>query len=332
MSSWAAGRWIGWVAAAALLIAAPIILNNIYWTSVLILIGVNVLLTASLRTITLVGHFSLGHVGFMLLGAYTSGLLMMKGGLSFWPSLLAGGLLPGGMALVLGYPFLRVKGIYFAILTLLTAETFRQVAFNWRSLTGGSWGLVGIPGPGPLTIPGLGRIDFETPIAYYYLTLGVVCLCLAILYRLERSRLGFKWRSIREADKLADSVGVNVLWYKILNFSLACFFAGVAGSLFVHFQRGLSADASSTFGVLTSIYLLVYMVVGGENRFAGPVIGVVVLLMVAELARPLQEYQPMMIGAVAIAVVMLLPGGIMGLIDLLWSQRLSFRPKSPDGG
>lgn len=294
-------------------IAAPVILADIYWTSVLILIGINVLLTSSLRVIGLIGHISLGHVGFMLVGAYTSSLLVMKADVPFGFALFASGGLAGTLALILGYPFLRVKGIYFAILTLLTAESLRLLAFNWRNLTGGPFGLMSIPAPGPISISGLGQLQFETAGAFYYLMLTVVGTSLLVLYRFERSRIGFIWQAIRETDKLASAVGVNTLFYKILNFSIGCFFAGMAGSLFAHFHHGLSADTSSTFGVLTSIYLLIYMVVGGENQFSGPIVGALVLSLLSEFARPLQEYQPVMIGAIAIIVVLLLPKGLASL-------------------
>ena len=105
--------------------AAPLVLGSIYWTSVLTMIAINVLLTASLRTITLIGEFSLGHVGFMLVGAYTSGLLSMKAGLPVSLTIPIGAASAGVLALLLGYPFMRVKGIYFAILTVVTSESLR---------------------------------------------------------------------------------------------------------------------------------------------------------------------------------------------------------------
>jgi branched-chain amino acid transport system permease protein len=227
--------------------------------------------------------------------------------------------------LILGFPFLRVRGIYFAILTLLTAESLRLLAFNWKTLTGGAWGLVGIPPCGPISLPRFGEIQFETPGPYYYLMVALVSFSLWILYRLERSELGFTWRAIRETEKLAAAVGVNVLWFKILNFGIGCFFAGIAGALFAHFQRGLSADVNSTFGVLTSIYLFVYMVVGGQDHFAGPIVGAIALSLLNEFTRSLQAYQPMMIGAFAILIVLLLPKGLVGLpgqLLLWWKPRI----------
>lgn len=143
-----AAKAAGLMAVVLAVLLMPVILShNEYFVSVLILITINILMVSSLRMISLLREISLGHVGFSLLGAYGSALLVMKGGIPFWPALGMAGLLSAAIALILGYPFLRVKGIYFSILTLLTAETFRLVAFYWQSLTGGSLGLVGIPSP-----------------------------------------------------------------------------------------------------------------------------------------------------------------------------------------
>ncbi|MGD0657042.1 MAG: branched-chain amino acid ABC transporter permease [Syntrophorhabdales bacterium] len=305
-------------AAAILALLMPVILlHNEYLISVLILILLNVLMASSLRTIALLREVSLGHVGFALIGSYASALLMMKGGLSFWPALLASGLLSAAVALILGYPFLRVRGIYFSILTLLTAETFRLVAFYWRGLTGGTMGLVGIPSPEPIVLPLLGSVSFDETGAYYYLTLVVIMICMTALYLIERSHLGFTWRAIKNGEELSQSVGINVIGYKVVNFAIASFFAGIAGSLFAHYQRNLSADFTSRFGVVTSIYLVVYMVVGGQRNFLGPAIGTIVLTVISEWARPMKEYQPMIIGAIAILVALFMPGGLVGLSNLV---------------
>jgi branched-chain amino acid transport system permease protein len=301
------------VVLAAVIISLPFMLGNAYWTSILVIMGVNILLISSLRTIKLLGHISLGHVGFSLIGAYGSALLVMKVGLSFWAAIFIGGLMSAVVALALAYPFLKVKGIYFALLTLLTAETFRLIVRYWPGLTGGFWGLLEIPFPDPITIPLIGTINFDNINNYYYLTAVIVSLSLLVLYRLERSHLGFKWVAIQDTEMLAQSVGINVKWHKMLNFAIACFFAGLAGALYAHYQHSLSPDATSRFGVLMSIYLVVYMVVGGESKFAGPIIGTVVLTMVSEFGRALGEYRPMMIGGIAILVMLLMPEGLIGL-------------------
>lgn len=182
---------LGTIVAILLAIAAPLLLDSIYWTSVLTMIVINALMAASLRTIFLIGEFSLGHVGFMCLGAYTSALMALKAGLPFGLTLPVAGLMAGLVAFALGYPFMRVKGIYFSILTLVTSESIRLLAFNWKNFTGGYDGLIGFPGAGVFSIPGLGQVDFDGFTEYYFLTLGVVCASLFVMYRLEKSRLGF---------------------------------------------------------------------------------------------------------------------------------------------
>ena len=152
---------LGPIVAILLAIAAPLLLDSIYWTSVLTMIVINALMAASLRIIFLIGEFSLGHVGFMCIGAYTSALLTLKVGLPFGLTLPVAGLMAGLVAFALGYPFMRVKGIYFSILTLVASESIRLLAFNWKNLTGGYEGLIGFPGAGVFSIPGLGQVDFD---------------------------------------------------------------------------------------------------------------------------------------------------------------------------
>jgi ABC-type branched-subunit amino acid transport system permease subunit len=304
---------IAWLTLVMPLLVIPPALGSIYWTSVLTLMVIYSLMAVTLRMIFLIGQFSLGLVGFMCIGGYTSALLSMKAGVPFSLSLPSGAFLSGLVGLALGYPFMRVKGIYFAILTVVASESIRTLALNWKSLTGGTNGLVGFPGPGILSFPGLGALDFAGFTAYYYLTLAIVCISLFALYRLEKSNLGLTWLAIRETEKMAAAVGINVLQYKTVNFAVACFFAGLGGGLLGFSERTLSPGASSAFGVMTTIYLLVYMIVGGKSHFMGPVIGTVFLSVISELTRPMQEYQPMLIGAIAIAVVMIIPEGLISL-------------------
>ncbi len=308
-----------------LLLFLPTMLSgNQYLVSVMSLAAINILLVASLRNIFLTDQISLGQVGFSLIGSYGGALLVMKAGMNFWAALVLSGLLSAVIALILGYPFLKVKGIYFSILTLMTAETFRLVAYYWRELTGGTLGLVNIPPASPMTLPFIGTIKFDTVTNYYYIVIIVVLICLFILYLLERSHVNFRWRAIKDADELALSVGINVIWYKMMNFAIACFFAGISGVLFAFFQRNLSADGGSRFGITMSIYLLVYMVVGGHKHFTGPIIGTLVLTIITELVRPMQNYQPMIIGLIAILVMIFMPNGLSGLpsqIRYWWQQR-----------
>ncbi len=302
------------LAGIAIAVLMPNILSgNRYWLTVLTLVAINILLVSSLRSITLINEVSLGQVGFAVIGAYCHAVLVMKVGLSFWPALILSGLLAAFIALLVGYPFLKVKGIYFSILTLLTAETFRLVAYYWTDLTGGTLGIQGIPSPEPWTIGGhVIKFDLTTH-NYYYIAIGVVVLCLLILYHFERAYVSFQWRAIRDDGMLAGAVGINVIGYKIFNFVIAAFMAGISGGLFAAYQHVLSAHATSRFAVTTSIYLLVYMVVGGRGHFIGPIIGTTILTLIAESSRSMLEYQPILIGAIAIIVMLFLPMGLAGI-------------------
>lgn len=302
------------VAGVIVAFAMPSLLSgNKYWLTVLTLLAINVLLCSSLRSITLINEISLGQVGFAVIGAYCHAILVMKVGLSFWPALVLSGLLSAFIALLLGYPFLKVRGIYFSILTLLTAETFRLVAYYWTDLTGGTLGLQGIPSPEPLTIAGH-VIKFDaTTYNFYYIAVGVVVVCLLVLYHFERGYVSFQWRAIRDDQTLAGAVGINVIGYKIVNFVIAAFMAGVSGALFAASQHVLSAATTSRFAVTMSIYLLVYMVVGGRRSFIGPLVGTLLLTLIAETSRSMLEYQPILTGAIAIIVMLFLPLGIMGI-------------------
>ncbi len=303
-----------WVAVVVVVFLMPQLLSgNQYWLTVLCLLAINTLMVSSLRSVTLINEISLGQVGFAVIAAYTHATLMMKVGISFWPSLLISGLFSALVALLLAYPFLKVKGIYFSILTLLTAETFRLVAYYWTSITGGSLGLTGVPGPGKQNIPFVGEVDFDRPNNYYYIAVGVVLVALLILYYAERAYISFQWRAIKDDNTLAGAIGINVIGYKMVNFVLAAFMAGISGALFASFQHNLSPDTTSRFSVTMSIYLLVYMVVGGKNYFIGPLVGTTVLTLLAENTRSMQQYQPMITGAIAILVMIFMPTGLVGL-------------------
>jgi branched-chain amino acid transport system permease protein len=205
-------RLVSLIVMAAIIIALfllPVFWRSIYWIHVLILTMISVLLAVSLRALTRTGQVSIGTAGFMLLGAYSSALLSIRLGLSFWITLPLGGLLAAVVALIVGYPFLRAKGIYFAILTVTLAEVLRLTAWYWSSMTGGSAGLRGIPPPDPINVLGITTLTFDSKIANYYLVLVIVVICLIILYRIERSWLGLMWSAINESDILAKAVGIR---------------------------------------------------------------------------------------------------------------------------
>src|SRR5262249_18694803 len=194
---------------------------------------------------------------------YTSALLAKHYALPFELTLLSGALLATVVGLAVGYPALRLRGVYFAMVTVAFVEVVRLVAAIWVPLTRGNSGLSGIPKPNLL------GITLTPKASQYYLVVGLTVVTLFVLWRLERSRLGLTWKSIGLADHLAQSLGVNIATYKLLAFMVGCFFAGVAGAFYAHFIRFLFPPE---FGFLVATNILVYNFVGGRGHFLGPLV------------------------------------------------------------
>jgi len=250
----------------------------------------------------------------MSVGGYTSALLVMKLGVSTWAAMLAGGVAAAFLALMVGYPFFRLKGIYFALVTIFLSEVIRLVLEQWSSVTGGTMGLTRIPKPNPIVIPGLFNMDFASKTDYYYLILVLALITILILYAIERSRILVTWNSIRESNDLAASVGVNLNNFKVLAFCICCFFPGIVGAFYSQYMTIIAPNA---FGFTFSLYVIVYLIVGGAKRFAGPIIGAIILTLLPELARGLKEFQPFIFAVVMMAVIAFMPQGIVGIPQLL---------------
>lgn len=288
----------------------------VYWRDVFIRIAIFILATSSMRAIYLTGEVSLGTSGFMLLGGYSSALLSAKLGISPWLTIPLGGLFAALVAAAVGYPFFRIKGIYFVISTLLLANVFLYFAGWWEKLTGGWQGFRFFEISPQLTIGSLTLVfDTKTNIEYCYFAFIVVGLCLYCLYRMEHSRIGLAWGSIKEADNLAQSVGVNIIAQKIFIFVVACFFAGIAGALYAFHVHALSPTSTpaNVFHFFTSVYCLLYMVVGGEKSFFGPILGTTLFMMLREFSRAINEYWPFVCGALLILIIFFMPQGVIGL-------------------
>ncbi len=296
----------------------PAFIKNDYVIYVLVLCAINVILTSSLRAVGNTGQTSLGHAAFMGVGAYTSALLVIKAGLSTYLSLLLGGLAAMAIAAIIAYPITRVKTVYFAMLTMFFGVVMTLVISEWRSMTNGTSGIIGVPPLDTISLFGL-SIDFNNKLPNYYFALILMLIILLFLYSLDRSYIGRTLKAISQDDALAASTGINVARYKVIIFCLGCFIAGLAGGVYGHF---ISVLVPGSFGIFQSIYLLIYMIVGGTKRFGGAIIGATILTIIPELSRVLQEYQPFVFVAVLYGVVFFLPGG---LVDLPRQIRLRLR-------
>lgn len=288
----------------------PFFFPGPYVIHVLIFTVMNIILASSLRLINLSGQLSLAHGGMMTIGAYTSTLLVVKLGLSSWVALLLAGFSAAVIACLVGFPFVRLKGIYFAIVTIFLTAMVTLTAQQWRSLTGGSSGIYNIPRPDPIVIPGILNITFTSSVNCYYLVLVIMLVSLIILYAIEHSRIGLTFLGIQQSDSLAESVGMNTAGFKVLAFSIGCFFAGLIGGFYSQYIMSINPD---TFGFLFTIYILIYMVVGGAGRFIGPILGAFILTLLPEVTRPLKEFQPFFFAGVLMLVIFFMPEGIVGL-------------------
>ncbi|TMJ50254.1 MAG: branched-chain amino acid ABC transporter permease [Alphaproteobacteria bacterium] len=239
----------------------------------------------------------------MSIGAYTSALLAKNLGFPFEISLLSGALLAAVVGLAIGYPALRLRGVYFAMVTVAFVEVIRLIAQIWVPLTRGMSGLSGIPKPSLL------GFTLTTKAEQYYLVLFLMLVVLVVLWRLESSRLGLIWKSIGMADNLAQSLGVDLAKHKLLAFALGCFFAGVAGAFYAHFVRFLFPPE---FGFLMATNILVYNFVGGRGHFAGPIVGAIFLSLLSEPFRG-SAYETIFFSIAMLLTILFLPGGLITL-------------------
>lgn len=317
-----------WLVLAGLM-AVPIAMPNQYVLHVLINIFMISISVLSVRLIMLSGSISLGQAGFVAIGAYTSAILVMRLGLPTWLTFPLGGLAAALVGAAIGWPALRLKGIYFIILTLCIGEAIMHYLANMGGLTGGLNGLYGIPRPGPFELGGVLVLDFGSgKAAYYYLVLGLLSFSLWVMIRIDRSRLGTVLQAISSSDRLAASMGVPVMRLKVLTFSIACFFNGLAGAFYAHYFVFLQ---TKNFTVWDSIYYLIYVVVGGAKSVIGPVFGCFIMSSFFEISRPMAKFQQIAYGCVFILIVLFLPGGLVSLKGILEGIAENIRKRGKGG-
>jgi branched-chain amino acid transport system permease protein len=293
-----------------------------YLVTVLITIGIYVILALSLNMITgYAGQISLGHAAFMGIGAYTSALLYTKAGFSFWLAFPAAGLAAGLVGAVLAIPCLRVREDFLAITTMginfVVEATFLYVPFFGAGM--------GIGGINP---PRLFGREISKP-EFLVLVVSVILGVIILDRRLIRSWIGLAWSAIREDEGAAGTMGIDVVRFKVLAFTLGSAVAGLAGSLYAHFLTFIM-PVNFSFG--QSIVILSMVVFGGIGTFRGPIVGAVVLGALPEVSRPAMEYRTLLYGVLLLLLMRYQPDGILGERSLLvrgWKALL--RRPSPMG-
>ena len=278
-----------------------------YLVEVAMIFFIWIILAQSYRLIVTIHDWQLYHVVLYGVGAYASGMLAKNLGIPVFVAIPIGGLMASLCGVAITLILLRTTGWAFYIATYGLAELIRLTWLKFRYPFGGSTGIINIPYP-----PVIGGIDFSASIPYYFFSLGVMLVIMYMLYRIDKSRIGDAFKAISMDPALAESTGISIPRHRLLACAIGSFFAGIAGGLLVH---RLGAVDPKSFNIITILYLLIWVVVGGTNTFWGPVIGVSVMYTLFELSRPLIQIRPMFIGLSIIFVLIFMPGGIESLIS-----------------
>ena len=281
------------------LLLLPVLGLSLFFIHTLIGVFLFIIMTSSLRLINLSGQGSLGHAGLMSIGAYVSAVLSRQWGWSPWVTIWLGILATFIITFLIAIPFTRLRGIYFTMISLFFSIGLLALNSIFTDYTGGYAGLAGIPA----------LLRAAKP-AYYYLFLLIAVFSLLVMYRLEFSRIGLTWKAVAQSHLVASSIGINETWQRIICLSIGGLFAGVAGAFYAHYYLILSHQ---TFGFFVSIYIFIYMMVGGVDSFAGPIIGAAVLIIIPEVFRGLREYVPFIFAAILLIMLFFMPQGFAGL-------------------
>ena len=286
-----------------------------YWIHVLMLMFFHGILAVSLRQMLVLQQVSFAHPAFMAIGAYTSTLLVMNFGLSFWLTILLAGFVSSGIALLLGLPVLRLMGPYFFLASFAFLEMIRMIFTRFYVPFGGAMGIYNIPPPNPL-----GSIDFSSISHFYYLVLILLVITLLVFYSLEKSRFGQSWHAIGQSHILAASIGLNVMGYRVLAFVIGCFFAGLSGACLAHYMTHI---VPTEFGLHLAVNCIVWVVVGGIGSVFGPAIGAGVLTLIPQVVKFTAEYESGLSAIIFIIIILFLPEGLVSLprVVSMWIRK-----------
>jgi branched-chain amino acid transport system permease protein len=298
-------RTLGIVLAALLVVVPPFMAEyHVYLLSLTLLWGIFALSMG--LVLGFIGEINFGQAAFVAIAAYASSLLRLKLGFSFWAAAPVALALVVGLAALVGLITLRLRGPFFALVTLGFGEIVRLIITNWQDLTNGPLGLRPIAPPEPLF-----GLRFDSKIGFYYLVFATLCVSLLALSRLISARSGRMMIAVREDEVLAGFVGIAVLRHKVIGLCFSALVAGMGGLLIGPF---LTLLAPGQFDLFASVDMVVMVAVGGVGTLAGPLIGAVFLVFMPEALSFARELRPVMMGGLLIIVTIFLPGGVIGLL------------------
>lgn len=285
------------------LLVLPLFMNN-YFIDVSTLAGIYVVLALGLNVVVgLAGLLNLGFVAFYAIGAYSYALLSTQANISFWASLPVGIFLAAISGILLGFPALRLRGDYLAIVTLGFGEMIRLILNNWDSVTKGPNGILNI------APPKLGSFVFSKPVHYYYLIIFFVIITVITIKRINNSRIGRAWIATREDEVAAEAMGIDTIKMKLLAFSFGALWAGLGGIFFAAKMRFVSPESFTFF---ESVIILCMVILGGMGSIAGVILGALILVILPEALRGFELYRMLALGAGLVLMMVFKPEGILG--------------------
>ncbi|MFC1956396.1 branched-chain amino acid ABC transporter permease [Chloroflexota bacterium] len=308
-------HWVLLFGFLVLLFTTPLYFGN-YWLGVANLIGITLIAALGLNILVgYCGQLSIGHAGFIAVGAYTAAILTNRLELPFLVGLICAGFTSGLIGIIFGLPSVRVKGFYLAISTIAAQFIIIWVINHW-GLTGG---FVGIKVP----YASIGGFVFRSEASQFYLIMTIAVLCVFFARNLARTKMGRAFIAIRDNDLAGQVMGINLLYYKLLAFFIGCFFAGIAGALLAHWIGFINAEH---FSLTESILYIGMIIIGGLGTTLGPVLGVVFIRLLQQVLTvevvPFLEstialpagfatgVTPMLFGLVIILFLILEPRGL----------------------
>lgn len=281
-------------------------LSGMYQTNIMTTALMYVILGLGLNiVIGLGGMLHLGYAAFYMIGAYTYAILNQNFGVSFWIALPLGAVIAMVFGILLGFPVLRLKGDYLAIVTLGFAEIVRIVMENWNDFSSGPSGIANIPRPDFFGI----KLSLQHATIYLYMiTLALVLFTIFVVRRLENSRLGRAWEAMREDAIASESMGVNITTTKLTAFALGAFWAGMVGVLFAGKTTFVNP---ASFTLLESVLILCIVVLGGMGSTTGVIVGAMIIILLPEYLRAFSEYRMLIYGGILVLMMVFRPNGII---------------------
>jgi branched-chain amino acid transport system permease protein len=283
----------------------PLFLGTSYMLHVLILTFIYIIAAVSFRTIVISGQFSIAHAAFMGIGAYVAGMASKWLNWPPWFTIPMGAIVAMVIGMLFGYPFSRLRALYYAMGSLFFGVAINNLISTGGTLTGGYNGLTGVH-----------PIFTGSRIPYYYFFMGLALVSIIALYRFEFSRIGLTLKAIAQSHLVASSVGINESRYRILAVGVGCFFVGLVGAAYAHYNMVLSP---SSFNLAATLWIIMYVLIGGIDSFAGPIIGTIILVIFPEFFRNLKSYSPYISAGILIIIVYLMPQGLVSLPQLVRS-------------